>query len=227
MINRRTSAASLAGLLLLVGLASTGCIQPIPVAEQTQNALATLYTHTPTFVAIPTNPPVQTNPQPTVASDPTTATIAQFIQSRNDAANNLVVWDQRPLGSDQVYGFSYTNLTGLPCAGFLLTGFVNGIWQPTNGAVVCAPQLGVPGIVGVMPFLASDGQPYTVTFGRVDNATVSAVALVYEDGSSDSVSVVNGGFMFVRVGITGATRITAIDALGNTVIADITQLPPA
>jgi hypothetical protein len=223
-------------LLLLVGIVITGCIQPVPEAEQTQNALATLFTHTPTLIGIPTNPPqaavpttppVQPNPQPTTAADPATATVTQFIQSRGDAANALAVWDQRLLGPDQLYGFSYTNLAGQPCAGFLLTGFVNGVWQPTNGGVVCSPQAGAQEIAGVTPFLTSDGQPYTITFGRVDNPTVSAVALVYDDGSTDSVSLLNGGFVFVRAGITGVTTITAIDTLGNTVIPNIPQLPPA
>jgi hypothetical protein len=243
VINQRTSAASLAGLLLLMSILVTGCIQPVPEAEQTQNALATLFTHTPTLITMPTNPipaatnpppvagptnpPVQSNPQLTPAADLATATVAQFIQNRDDVANNLAVWDQRPLGPDQMYGFSYTNLNGLPCAGFLLTSFVNGVWQPTNGGVICDAQASTQGIAGVMPFLTSDGQPYTITFGRVDNPTVSAVAVVYEDGTTDSLSVFNGGFMFVQTGITGVTTITAIDSLGNTVIPNIPQLPPA
>jgi hypothetical protein len=180
------------------------------------------------MIVIPTNPAVApTNPQPTSSANPTITTVAQFVQNRGDTANYLVVWDQRPLGPDQLYGFSYTNLAGLPCAGFLLTGFVNGVWQPTNGGVVCALQAGTQALAGVTPFLTSDGQPYTITFGRIDNSAVTAVALVYEDGSSGSADPLNGGFVFVRTGISGVTTITAIDSLGNTVIPNIPQLPPA
>ena len=234
VITQRTSAVSFAGLLLAVGIILSGCIQPIPDAEQTQNALATLVTYTPTIIVLPTNPPavaptnppVQPNPQPTVAIDSTTATVAGFIQSRGDAANNLVVWNQRPLGPDQLYGFSYTNLAGLPCAGYLLTGFINGVWQPTNGGVACASQAGMTSLAGVTFFLTSDGQSFTIAFGRSDDPTVSAFGIVYEDSSADSVSSLNGGFLFVRAGIAGVNVITAIDSLGNTVIPNIPQLPP-
>lgn len=242
MINKRIRTASLAGVVLVLSVVVTGCIQPQTETELTQQALATMYTNTPTIMVestnpppaatsppvgvAPTNPSVQPNPQPTAASDPNTATVAQFVQSRGDVANNLAVWDQRALGPDQLYGFSYTNMAGLPCTGFLLTALVSGVWQPNNGGVVCAPQPGTAALAGVTFFLTSDGQPYTIAFGRADDPTVSALGIVYEDGSSDSMSSLNGGFLFIRAGVAGVQVITAIDSLGNTVIPNVPQSPP-
>lgn len=242
MINKRIRTASLAGLVLVLGVVVTGCIQPQSETELTQQALATMVTYTPTMMVVSTNPPpaatsppvgatptnpaVQPNPQPTIATDPNTAVVAQFVQSRGDVANNLAVWDQRALGPDQLYGFSYSNVAGLPCTGFLLTALVNDVWQPNNGGVVCAQQPGTAALAGVTFFLTSDGQPYTITFGRADDPTATAFGIVYEDGNSDSMGSLNGGFLFVRAGVAGVQVITAIDSLGNTVIPNIPQSPP-
>jgi hypothetical protein len=136
----------------------------------------------------------------------------------------LQAWYDQPLGPDQLQGFSYFSAGGLPCAGFLLTSFVNGAWQPTNGALGCGGQPGDPALAGVTVIQTSDGQLYTLVFGRVADPTITAIAVIFSDGSSLSATPNLGGFMVVKPGILGATAVTAVNQLGNTVIQNIPQV---
>ncbi len=228
------------GMLIVVALVLAGCIQPTSDVDQTRTAVAPYLPLTQAALPAATNPPVvaPTNPPPAAvttapgvvpANTPAPAQsqpmVAQFIRDRGETANNLVVWDERPLGNDQVSGFSYTNAAGLPCAGFLLMANINGAWQPNNGSLICAAQPGVEAQAAVTFFLASDGQPYTVVFGRVENPAVSAVAVVFSDNASQMVNPVMGGFLLIQGGVVSATVITGVDAQGNTVIPNIPQSP--
>jgi hypothetical protein len=219
-----------AGLVIVLA----GCIQPISNTDLTKTANAPFLPLTQAAAPVPTNPPVITsappvNPGGAVATPPPSAqsfpVVAQFILDRGQAANNLSVWDERPLGPDRLAGFSYANANGLPCAGFLLMAFANNVWVPNNGALICAAQPGTEAQAAVTFVLTSDGQPYTIVFGRVDNPAVSAVAVVYSDNTSQTVNPVMGGFLLLGPGVVGVSVITAIDALGNTVIPNIPQSP--
>jgi hypothetical protein len=211
-----------------------GCIQPVSNTDLTKTAVAPYVPLTQAAVPTPTNPPVvvATTPPPAapvgvstpapVQSEPL---VAQFIRDRGDTPNNLVVWDERQLGPDLLSGFSFGNLNELPCTGYLLLASANGAWQPNNGALVCAQQPDTQALSAVTFFLGSDGQPYSIVFGRVDNPAVSAIAVVYSDNSSQTVNPTQGGFLVLKPGVVSVSVITAIDALGNTVIPNIPQSP--
>jgi hypothetical protein len=210
-----------------------GCIQPVSNTDLTKTAVAPFVPLTQAAAPVPTSPPVVvTTPPPAAPLGVSTAVlaqtapyVAQFIQGRGDTPNNLVVWDERQLGLDLLSGFSFSNLNALPCTGYLLLASASGAWQPNNGALVCAQQAGTQALAAVTFFLASDGQPYSIVFGRVDNPAVSAIAVVYGDGASEQVNPVQGGFLILKPGVVSASVITAIDALGNTVIPNIPQSP--
>jgi hypothetical protein len=218
------------GLVVLL----TGCIQPVSNTDLTKTAVAPYIPLTQAAVPAPTNPPVgvATTPPPAApvgGSTPTPAQstpfVAQFIRDRGDMPNNLLVWDERQLGPDLLSGFSYNNLNGLPCTGYLLMASANGTWQPNNGALVCAQQPDTQALSAVTFFLTSDSQPYSIVFGRVDNPAVSAIAVIYSDNSSQTVNPIQGGFLILKPGVVSASVITAIDGLGNTVIPNIPQSP--
>jgi len=209
--------------VLFAGL--TGCIQPVSNTDLTQTALAP-------FAAIntPIVTPVGANPAGSVANGgvPTPAPLAmilQFLQSQGDATTELQVWYDQPQQSDRLQGFSYSAISGSPCVGFVLTAFVNGFWQPNNGARVCAESPGVEALAAVTFFLTSDGQPYTIVFGRVENPAVSAIAVMYDDDVSQQANPLKGGFLLLRPGVVGVRVITAVNAEGNTVIPNIPQSP--
>jgi hypothetical protein len=218
------------GLVVLLA----GCIQPVSNTDLTKTAVAPFVPLTQAAAPVPTNPPVvvATTPPPAASAEGSLPTqvqtapyVAQFIQGRGDMPNDLVVWEERQLGADLLSGFSYNNLNGLPCTGYLLMALANGTWQPNNGALVCAPQPDTQALSAVTFFLTSDGQPYSIVFGRVDNPAVSAIAVVYSDNSSQTVNPIQGGFLVLKPGVVSASVITAIDALGNTVIPNIPQSP--
>jgi hypothetical protein len=122
-------------------------------------------------------------------------------------------------------GFSYTNGTGLSCAWFVLTSPTAGTQQLTNGALACDPQPGSPALAAVTVLLTSDGQPYTVVFGRVTDPLITAVAVVFSDGNFQTALPSAGGFIVAQPGALAANTITAINQQGNTVIQNIPQLP--
>ncbi len=165
------------------------------------------------------------NSVPTNAVSTTDPTVEQFVLSRGQTPNGLQVWYSSPLGPDRLQGFSYSGADGLPCAGFLLTSFTNNVWTPTNGALICAQQAGTPALAGVTFIATTDGAFYTIVFGRVDNPAVTAVAVIYSDGTNQPVSPSMGGYMLVKPGTLGVNTITAIDVQGNTVIPNIPQSP--
>lgn len=225
-------------MITVIGLA--GCIQPTSETDLTRTAIAPYLPLTQAATPmVPTNPPVAvvTTPPPAVPTSPAGVTgstpspaqslplVGQFIQDRGDTPNNLVVWDERALGPDRVSGFSYTNTNGLPCTGYLLMTPGDGLWQLNNGALVCPSQAGAEALAAVTFFLTSDGQPYTITFGRVENTGVSAIAVIYTDNSSQTTSPVMGGFLVLQPGVVSVSVITAVNAQGNTVIPNIPQSP--
>jgi hypothetical protein len=223
------------GVCLVMVMALSSCIQPTSNTDLTKTAVAPFISLTQAASPVPTNPPGVINPTVAPASPggavstPAPAQslppVGQFIRDRGDTPNNLAVWDERPLGADRVAGFSYANLNGLPCTGFLLMASAGGTWQPNNGALICAQQPGIEALAAVTFFLTSDGQAYTIVFGRVDNPAVSAIAVVYGDNSSQTVNPVMGGFLILKPGVASVSVITAIDAQGNTVIPNIPQSP--
>lgn len=218
-----------AGLVLILAAAlMTGCIQPVSNADLTRTAIGPVPPTNPPVV-VPTNPPAAiptTAPGPVAAATtpalpPVDIGVEQFILSRGEQPGNLQVWYDQPFGTDRLQGFSYTNAAGLRCAGFLLTIATVG----TNGAPVCAPTADTTAIAAVTVFAASDGLPYTIVFGRVDDAQVTSVAAIYSDGTSLPSTPFMGGFLIVKAGVLGVNQITAVDALGNTVIGNIPQTP--
>ncbi len=237
VIKKRLRTVSLAGSALLIVILLVGCIQPVSEQELAAILTSTEITYTPTlpptatYPVISTSAPLATSAPVEPVAQPTTAGVTgnpeleQFVQSRGHAPNNLVLWNQQMLGPDQLYGFSYTNQNNEPCVGYLLTAFTNGVWQPNNGGLSCGP-VGTEALAGETFFITSDGQTYTIVFGRVDNATVTALAIVYDDASNQTTDPVQGGFIFLKPGVAGSAIITAVDAFGNTVIVSIPVLPP-
>lgn len=220
----------------LVTLASlAGCIKPDMATETPSPGQPVNDAGAPAPAVITPSSPPPENAGPPAASTPAQAPapqatwpqVEQFIQSRGDVPVNLAVWYDQPLSAvDRLQGFSYTNsTTGVPCTGFLLTGPVNGVIQPTGGQKVCATQPIIDALAAAWVVVTSDGQPVTVVFGRVELPNVAAIAVVYTDGTSLQVNPVLGGFLLAKPDLVGVTVITAIDAQGNTVIANIPQTP--
>ena len=201
--------------ILIVGLLA-GCIQPVE-QEPTSG---------------PESAPVQPSGADSAAPAPPAGdsasllpVVEQFIRDRGEEPGGLQTWPEQPLGPDQVRGYSFTNAAGVPCVGFLLTSVTDGLQQPINGALVCAPAPDVTALASVWVFLTSDGQSFTLVFGRVEDPTVSAIAVVFSDGSNRTVNPSLGGFLVPQPGIMDVNVVTAINAEGNTVIAEIPLSP--
>ncbi len=212
------------GGTLGIALVLSGCIQPNIVEKwqtETVQAVRMPPTAPPAVFTVPAPPSSAATSLP-----PSAMVVAeQFVRQRGDVPNGLLVWHEAPLGPDHLLGFSYTGMAGTPCSGYLLLAYQNGTWAPNNGATACASQADAVGQAAFTFILTSDGQAYTVVFGRVQNPSVTAVAALYDDGGTFSAQVVGGGFMLVRPGVAGPTTLTAVDALGNTVIAAIPISP--
>lgn len=198
----------------LIVLVLAGCIQPVDENQITATAPA---------AGAPA--PGQPGAADAAAGGAAWPMIEQFIHDRGNTPNDLQVWYEQPREPDRLQGFSYATASGNPCVGFLLTALTNGVWQPSYGAQICAPQPSEPALAGVTFFPTSDGAVYTIVFGWVADPTVSAVAVIYADGTDQSVNPVMGGFLLVRPGVHSATTITAVNAEGYTVIDNIAQTP--
>jgi hypothetical protein len=211
------------GIVLWAAIFLSGCIQPVSVANQTKTAQAPFQT------PVQGQPPVIPTTAPgAAASTPIPVAlmmVQQFIASRGESPRDLQVWYDQALGPDRMQGFSYINLAGLPCAGFLVTATVGGLTQPINGGQACAPLPDTPAVASVTFFLTSDGQAYTVVFGRVQDPTISAIAVDYGDGSNQPYNPFMGGFLLVKAGVQSVITIAAINAQGFTVIDNIPQTP--
>jgi hypothetical protein len=214
------------GLGLVVVVLLAGCIQPVDTTETpSPGAPQVVVVPTPTDQGIPDGSSGQANPPPPTAPGQSWPVVDGFIRSRGDTPANLQVWYDQPRGPDQLQGFSYIGVGGEPCVGFLLTALVNGVMQPNNGGLLCAPQPGVNALAGVTFFATTDGQPYTVVVGRVEDPTITAISVIYSDNSNQPAAPYLGGFMVVKAGILDVNVITAINAEGNTVIQNIPQSP--
>ncbi|MCD4684452.1 MAG: hypothetical protein K8S97_00760 [Anaerolineae bacterium] len=233
-------------VLLSVVLLLAGCIQPIGEVEQTKTAMETAIVltygpSTPTPLPLPTTqPPVAginpTQPpvtNPTAVSVPAspqgTAQVLQFLQRRGIYANGLMLWYDQQQRADFLKGFSYTDAANNPCAGFVIAAQdAYGGWQATeSGAVVCATQPTANAVAASFLFLTSDGQPHTIVFGRVQNPSVTLVSVLFDNGSSQIVSVTSGGFLVVQEGVAGATTVNGLDAQQNVILPNITLSPAA
>ncbi len=229
MTNRRSGLALI--VVLLMGSLLPGCIKPDAATPTPATPAQGTLTAAPPGVSLtlaPPTPGTTGGDQPTAASAPA---VTQFLQDRGVAAAEMNVWYSQPLRTDRLESFTYRDAQGVPCAGWLLTAFQDGTWIPVNGALSCAPQPGTPALASVSLFPTTDGTPYIIVFGRVQEPTVSAVAIVYTDGENSTTQPVNGGFLFLREGLfdvsTVVYRLTAINAQGNTVIDNIPILPPS
>lgn len=222
-------------VLLIVASALAGCIQPDAVTETPTPTFGGAVINQPpaTQVSQPVNPPatspavVAPTPAPNTVPQGDTALISQLIAARGDAPTSLQVWFDGALGSDHLQGFSYTNQSGLACAGFLLLAFPNGVRQPDldNGAKGCAPQPGIMAIAGVSFLVTTDGQRFTLVFGRVGDPNITAVAAEFADATSTRANPMNGGYLMIKPGVVPVTNVTAIDSFGNTVLLNILQVP--
>jgi hypothetical protein len=201
--------------LLAVAALASGCIQPVSTTDLTRTALAP-------FAVVPTTTSIVV---PAGATPSPALLIEQFVRSRGEQPNGLQVWYDQPQASDRLQGFSYVRADGAPCVGYLLSTAANGVWQPNNGALVCADSPAAEAFAAVTYFLTSAGQPTTIVFGRVMNPNATAIAVVFNDGTSLQTAPLGGGFLVVRPDVVAATVITAINAEGNTVIPNIPQLP--
>ena len=198
----------------LIVLVLAGCIQPVD-----ENTI------TATAPAAGAPGPVQPTGPDAAAGGATWPMIEQFIRDRGNTPNDLQVWYEQPREPDRLQGFSYSTASGNPCVGFLLTALTNGVWQPSYGAQICAPQPILQALAGVTFFPTSDGAVYTIVFGRVADPTVSAVAVIYDDGTNQTTNPVMGGFLLVIPGVHSATTITAVNEEGYTIIPNIPQTP--
>lgn len=215
------------GILTLVAVGAAGCIRPIEtVAPPTPTVPAAAPPPTATVAVEPAPaggeeavPPVDTAPEAQEPA-PAQASAEAFVTGRGQIPADLQVWGDAPLGPDRLIGFSFTGADGLPCTGFLLISAA-----ANNGAIACALDPAVPSLASVSYISTSDGQPYTIAFGRAGDPAITAIAVVFDDGSSQSVAPNLGGFMVLHPDIFSVVSITAVNAEGNTVIDNIPQVP--
>jgi hypothetical protein len=146
--------------------------------------------------------------------------VESFVLARGQAAVDLVVWGDAQLGPDRLIGFSYTEAGGFPCSGFLLVSAT-----ANNGAIACAVDPASTALASTSYISTSDGQPYTIVFGRVTDPTITALAVIFDDGSNQTAGLSAGGYMVLHTDIVSVVVITAINAEGNTVIDNIPQIP--
>jgi len=225
----------MSGLAILLAWGLTGCIQPVETpAPATATAPVPPAAVAPTATLAPDGvpeevgeavPPIEQAEGPPPVEEPIAAPGGQefvepFVQGRGHAAADVQVWGDAPLGPDRLLGFAFTGAGGFPCTGFLLVSAT-----ANNGAIACATDPAASALASVSYISTSDGQPYTITFGRVLDPAITAVAVLFDDGSSQSVGPSGGGFMVLHPDIFSVVTITAIDALGNTVIDNIPQIP--
>lgn len=201
-----------------MGVALAGCIQPVEPTALPSPTLQQVQPVNPPPAATSTLDPGAAGAAPVVPTP-----VVQFLQGRGEVPGDLRVWYDQPQGIDHLYGFSYSNANGLACAGFLLTAVDPGV--APNGAIHCAEGVGIPAMASVSLFATTDGQPYTVVFGRVEDPTITVLSIIFSDGSSQPVIPIDGGFLTTVPGVLGANMITAINAQGNTVIDNIPQSP--
>lgn len=214
------------GVVVLVMLVLAGCIQPVETTQTPTPGEMQPAAMNPTPVVATLAPGDTTNIQPpTTAPNQAVTMIQQFVQGRGDVPLNLQVWYEQPRGPDQLQGFSYTGANGQPCAGFLLIATINGVPQPNNGALLCTAQPGAPALAGATLFATTDGQPYTIVFGRVEDPVITAIAVIFNDGSNQTVNPYLGGFLLLKAGIFDVNLVTAINAEGNSVIENIPLSP--
>lgn len=215
----------MSGLAILLAWGLTGCIQPVETpAPATATVAAPPAAVAPTTTLAPDGVPEIEAAAPPV-EEPVAAPsgheyVEPFVSGRGHVAEDVQVWGDAPLGPDRLLGFAFTEAGGLPCTGFLLVSAT-----ANNGAVACATDLAATALASVSYISTSDGQPYTITFGRVLDPAITAVAVLFDDGSSQSVGPSAGGFMVLHPDIFSVVTITAIDAQGNTVIDNIPQIP--
>lgn len=220
--------ATLVGMVSLA-LVLTGCIQPISEVDQTKTAQATMG-FVPVFAAPSATPPaVAGEPGPAAsatAAPQLPALVDQFVRGRGDTSSALQIWHDAQQGVDRLVGFSYNGLAGTPCAGFVVLASPSGFWQLTDsGALFCTSDPAAGAFAANTFFLTSDGQPNTIVFGRVNNASVSTVRVLFDDGNSHSAGVAMGGFLVVKPGVASPTTLIGVDAQGNVILSDIQHSP--
>ncbi|WP_162909985.1 hypothetical protein [Aggregatilinea lenta] len=217
-------------LVIFLSLGMSGCIKPVSTAEPptatvpvvVQPPTATLAAEgvpadVPDAAAVePTAAPVQEEP----ALPEAQPYVETFVLSRGQAPTDLVVWGDAVLGPDRLLGYAYTGAGGFPCTGFLLVSAA-----ANNGAIACATDPAMAALASTSYISTSDGQPYTIVFGRATDPTITALAVIFDDGSNQTANPSAGGFMVLHADIVSVVVITAINAEGNTVMDNIPQVP--
>lgn len=212
--------------MFLVVLGMAGCIKPVSTAEPpTATAPVVIQPPTATLAAdgIPAAPDAAAAPSDTAAEAapaPAQPYVEAFVLSRGQAPTDLAVWGDAVLGPDRLIGYSYTGAGSFPCTGFLLVSAA-----ANNGAIACATDPAATALASTSYISTSDGQPYTIVFGRVTDPSITALAVTFDDGSNQSAGPSAGGYMVLHADIVSVVVITAINAEGNTVIDNIPQIP--
>jgi len=206
------------GILIMLLALLASCIKPVE-EKPTPGPTNAVMPPTPTFgqppAAVPT---VDVSGAATATPAPSAflPLVQQFLQSRGVIAPDLRISYDQALVPDQLLGFSYTDPSGQLCSGYLLAVNNGAAWVPNVGGSVCGMQADVAAHYGTIPILPTGQQPLTLVFGRVDDASVTSISTLFDDGTSQPVDPNNGGFMIVKPGIAGVTTVQAVNQLGNT-----------
>ncbi len=208
--------------MFLVALSMAGCIKPVSTAVP-PTVTVPIVGQPPTATVITDE--ISAGPDGAAAAEaaappPSQPYVESFVLSRGQAPTDLLAWGDAQLGPDRLIGYSYTGAGGFPCTGFLLVSAA-----ANNGAIACAVDPAMTALASTSYISTSDGQPYTIVFGRVTDPSITALAVVFDDGSNQSVGLSGGGFMVLHADIVSVVVITAINAEGNTVIDNIPQIP--
>ncbi len=205
--------------LLLVG-----CIRPLeeggtPTAEGT-----TIVPTPPTIVGNGTTTSPTTTSQDTgTLSNADRLAIQTYLQvetGKQVTPGTLVDWQVIPIGADSVVGFSYTNPSGLPCAGAVMVNRsgAQGLFV-YNGEAQCATEPGARAVGGNWFFLTwHNNQPLRAVVGEIFSSAlpVNVATIMFEDGRDMTSSMTGNRFLYIRTdSIVSATRVQFINEQGN------------
>jgi len=117
------------------------------------------------------------------------------------------VWKFANVGPEQVAVMFFQDKNGRRCARYIYR----------NKVLERCPQSGQSIVTVAGIEVAADAKPYTIIAGRALDRRVTVVTIEFQDGSSEPIPVVDGGYLAVESGIKPVKRAVPVDQFGNLV----------
>ncbi len=183
-------------LLIVLAVLLAGCIQP-------DAPLPGAATVTPPIRPLPTSANAAPVASAALAATPIPAASANA--TFPPEANR--VWQQVPIGPEQVAILFYSDATGSRCVRSIFRSQVTSKCATAGQTLVA--------VTGVEQ--AADAKMYTIIAGRVLTSAITAVSVEMADGSNQPAQVSDEGFAVVLSGTLKAVRAIPVDQHGNLV----------